>query len=606
MHSLLKMTTMDCKALSKKPIGLLLTLMIYLISFSSTTSYAQEFIWSTVFSGISEDLGTDIVTDSNGNIYVVGLFENLVDFDPGDGVYYLNELHTDKGNIYCVKLSPSGELIWAHQVGGTYSYTNSFPNLDQPRLAIDGSDNIYITGLYDYRVDFDTSTSNTYFIPNPDMQSTTFRFVCKLDSNGNFEWAKQICGDNFSYSEVENIETDSSGNVYVSGNFDNVVDFDPGPNTFNLSTNNTLTDVFCLKLDTNGNFLWAKQMGNPTENDVVNDMSIDNQHLYITGYYRGQADFDPSANVSNLNSVNGSEDAFMAKYELSTGDLVWAKSIGDDNGSDTGRAIVADNEGNVYATGEYRGAVDFDFSPSETFIMNSIGASSVYLLKVDTNGDFLWVKNFGAVNGSNGSSERPNDLAVNSMNSVCLSGYFLHQMDCDPDPNNEFNLIFSGGRDVFLLQLDSNGNFTWARNFGGPSDEFTYKIEIDMDNNIIMAGTFNGLLDFNPGGDGGEVDNPTSFDAFFLKLNDTSLGIEELSHFGSTVISPNPASEFFKISSQSEISKVSVYDINGKLLFDKTIDDPSETIPVDILQKGIYFIDIQSNSRHIIKKLIKH
>src|SRR5690606_29098604 len=115
-------------------------------------------------------------------------------------------------------------------------------------------------------------------------------FVSKLDPNGNFLWAKQMGGtDN---DQGISITVDTSGNIYTTGIFRNTVDFDPGAGVYNL-TAVVGNDIFISKLDANGNFLWAKQMGsggNTRSNSIVLDT---NGNIYTTGIFQSTADFDP-------------------------------------------------------------------------------------------------------------------------------------------------------------------------------------------------------------------------------------------------------------------------------------------------------------------------
>ncbi|MBL4753319.1 MAG: SBBP repeat-containing protein, partial [Flavobacteriales bacterium] len=128
---------------------------------------------------------------------------------------------------------------------------------------------MYITGFYDGTVDFDPGPSTFTMTTNG---SSGDVFIQKLDANGNFIWAKSMGGTSAKLSR--SITTDASGNVYITGYFESsVVDFDPGPGTFNLSSNG-LKDVFIQKLDALGNFVWAKSMGG-TSNDLSYSITTD-------------------------------------------------------------------------------------------------------------------------------------------------------------------------------------------------------------------------------------------------------------------------------------------------------------------------------------------
>ena len=152
------------------------------------------------------------------------------------------------------------------------------------------------------------------------------------------------------------ISVDGSGNVYTTGYFGVTLDFDPGSGTVNL-TPNGYRDVFIQKLDSSGNFVWAKSFGG-TGFDSGNSISIDGSgNVYTTGYFEGTVDFDSGSGTLNLTS-NGNRDVFIQKL-TSSGNLVWAKSFGGSS-TDFATSISLDGSGNVYTAGSFRSIVDFD------------------------------------------------------------------------------------------------------------------------------------------------------------------------------------------------------------------------------------------------------
>lgn len=90
-------------------------------------------------------------------------------------------------------------------------------------------------------------------------------FIELLTCSGqNYQWAKSIGG--ILYENSMDIALDNEGNIYACGQFEGTIDFDPGPGVSNL-TSKGFTDIFVLKLDSAGNFLWAKSMGG-SSNDI--------------------------------------------------------------------------------------------------------------------------------------------------------------------------------------------------------------------------------------------------------------------------------------------------------------------------------------------------
>lgn len=562
---------------------------------------AQVPEWVVPIRDIDKESISDVVTGSDGSIYAVGLFEGHVDFDPGPGVYYLNTFTQDKGRIFCIKLSPNGNLIWAKQMGGNIMGEITDDEKLHPKIAIDGADNIYITGLCFTNVDLDPSPSGTYFIPGSGTNSV-FRFVGKYSSNGNFIWAKKVGGEDTSLARINSMKVDTIGNIYMGGDFKYTIDVDPGPGVYNLTTD-AQSDMFFMKLDTNGNFAWAKQIGSPGNNDKIEKMVIDGQNIYITGYFKGQVDFDPDSSVHQLQS-HALGDAFVGKYNLSNGGFQWVRSFAS-NDFASGYIIDVDETGNVYSAGTFQGTVDFDPNANSTFNMTSIGPSSIYFLKLNSAGQFVWAKNFGAM-GTLGfaSSEFPYSLAVKG-GKAYLAGYFLTSMDCNPDDNAENWIYANGGNyDIFFIALNASGNFLWAKSYGGELHDYPYSIHIDANNDILLCGRYSNKVNFYPGINFAPVSGV--YDGFLLKLNKNAyLNTDESDFNGSLKIYPNPTSDIINISSDSKILTVMVNNAEGKLIFSKKINNTSTVFSIKDLPSGVYFVNIITGSKNSTHKIIK-
>src|SRR5207249_239145 len=138
-------------------------------------------------------------------------------------------------------------------------------------------------------------------------------------------------------------------------------------------------DIFILKLDTNGNFGWAKRIG-AGATDVGVDIVLDDQNnLFVTGQFGSTVDFDPGPGIFNVTSIGGG-DIFVAKFDNS-GDFVWVRTLGSGH-VDSGLGIAVDSADDVYVTGEYGGEL---FSvPSDAFVW-----------KLDSVGNSSWFKTFG-------------------------------------------------------------------------------------------------------------------------------------------------------------------------------------------------------------------
>ena len=253
-------------------------------------------VWSHIYEQVSGNADAySIKTDVPGNIYITGNFTETVDFDPGPATFNLN---SQVGyNVFVSKLSGSGNFIWAKQMEGVgFSVGTS--------IALDALNQPHIVGYFDDTTDFDPGTG----INNLISISSYDGFICKLDVAGNFIWAKSIAGS--SYDQINSVALDNIGNVYSAGYFSNA-DFDPGPGTFNLTSEGS-NDGFISKLDTSGNFVWAQRLGG-AQSDVVATVAIDpSTNIYTAGSFSLSVDFDPGPGISILNA-KGNPDLFIHK-----------------------------------------------------------------------------------------------------------------------------------------------------------------------------------------------------------------------------------------------------------------------------------------------------
>ena len=325
-----------------------------------------------------------------------------------------------------------------------------------------------------------------------------------------FQWAKRV--GSLGHDYPSSVTTDNAGNVYVTGNFQSTVDFDPNSGVYNLTAPGIPADIFVMKLNANGNLIWARNMGG-TGNDNGNFIAVDaDQNVYITGDFQDIADFDPdSANTYNLTSANGSHDAFICKLNAQ-GNLSWAIALGNTS-DDVGYGIDLDKACNVYTTGFFEGTVDFDQGPN-TYPLTSGIFADAFILKMDSSGNFIWAKGVGGL-----ALERGRSISLKEEGFVNVMGVFQNDGDFDPGPNI-VTLTSFGVYDIFMLKLDTAGNYIWAKQIGGPDYDEANEMIADSLGNTYVTGTIQGTTDFDPGAASLNLSSYLSTQDFFItKLN---------------------------------------------------------------------------------------
>lgn len=328
--------------------------------------------------------------------------------------------------------------------------------------------------------------------------------------DANFKWAKQITAN--SSAVATSISTDATGNVYTTGFFKGTLDFDPGTAVSNLNSEGN-NDVFILKTDAAGFFVWAKSIGG-TGIDMSSSISTDaKKGVYITGRFNGTVDFDPGLGSFNLTSLT-LQDMFVCKLDVS-GNFQWAMRIAE-LPILCSNFVATDANGNVYINGNFTGTGDFDPGPgSYTLSSYTIPYQDIFVCKLDASRNFIWAKKVIVPNYNYVS-----DLAVDLNGNVYTTGEFATTADFDPGPE-DFSMTSSGIYDSYILKLDTDGNFQWATKLGGPDIEDGLSISVDAIGNVYTTGHFTGTVDFDPGSGIYNLTGSASFyqNTYILKLD---------------------------------------------------------------------------------------
>jgi hypothetical protein len=359
-----------------------------------------------------------VAVDSSGNIFVTGSTAGGLPSNTSSGGL----------DIFLAKFDSSGNLLFIQQFGSNRDDIGH-------GLAVDSSGNIFVTG----------STAGS--LPGNTSSGGLDIFLAKFDSSGNLLFIQQF-GSNFDDIGY-GVALDSSANAFITGSTEGLL----GTSAFGF------VDVFLAKFDSSGNLLFIQQFGSNFD-DIGYGVALDSSaNAFITGSTKGLLG----------TSAFGFADVFLAKFD-SSGNLLFIQQFGS-NRDDIGHGLAVDSSGNIFVTGSTAGSL-----PGNT----SSGGLDIFLAKLDTSGNSLFIQQFGSNFDDIGYG-----VALDTSGNVFITGSTGGSLP---------GIISSGGLDIFLAKLDNSGNSLFIQQFGSNFDDIGYGVALDSSSNAFITGSTEGLL----------------------------------------------------------------------------------------------------------------
>jgi ankyrin repeat protein len=377
--------------------------------------------------GVSAGSGTDddyatIKYYSNGDTAWVRRYNGT-----GNGYDQARDLKVDdSGNVYVtgrsrgsetlddivtIKYNPNGDTVWLRRYNGAETFS------DYVRvLAIDGSGNVYVTGQ-----NGTTAAERDYV-------------TIKYYSNGDTAWVRRYNGPGNDQDDARAIAVDGSGNVFITGK---------------SIGSGTDYDYATIKYYSNGDTAWVRRYNGPGNSiDSANALAVDDLgNIYVTG--------------SSVGSGTDQDYATIKYY--SNGDTAWMRRYnGPSDTTDFTQAMVVDDSGNVYVTGE-----SWDIGTNYNYAT----------IKYYPNGDTAWVRRYY---GTTTYSDGARGLAVDNAGNVYVTGYSSRT---------------GSMADYATIKYKPNGDSVWVVEYNGPGnlDDVAGKVAVDNSGNVYVAGRSHGI-----------------------------------------------------------------------------------------------------------------
>ena len=515
--------------------------------------------------GTGDDIGYGITNDNN-DIYLTGVFEGSANFNTPSNAATNAIGSTGGSDIFLAKFSSSGTFSWAKRAGGI--------DEDAGVSITYYNNDIYLTGNISANADFNTpSASGTNEIISNGLRDI---FVAKYSTSGTFAWAKRAGGTDNDLGT--GIFVNAFG-VYVTGGFRGTINFNnPSASGSNELITAGLRDIFVAKYTHDGNYTWAIRGGGVGDDSNVGICGF-NKSIYTAGYFSGTANFNtPSTWGTNELVSSGSQDiCFTEIYD----DVLQLKSVTTDGIDEFGDVfngkIASDLNGNVYSLGYYTGTIllnnkiyqvksqttngfilKYDKNGSvlsfnqfygnynkpieislynnsiyvtgefkDTLIINGIDVltcysdkTSMFLVKFDINGTFLWAREAGGV----ADNVYGRSIATNSDGAFVTGDFFGTINFNTPLASGSNELTSAGSSDVFIAKFNHSGILQWIKRAGSTSSEAGNGIVV-LGNDAYIIGSFQSVANFNtPNSTGSnEITSAGSRDGFLAKFDNNGV-----------------------------------------------------------------------------------
>jgi hypothetical protein len=364
-----------------------------------------------------------IVLDNEDNIFTSGEINRSIDFDPSPNEYIVEP---DARELYLAKYDSEGNFLWVNTTqtqGSSQMFVNDLAICSQ-------TSRVTVSGIFAGNVDVNPD-ENESDVLSTEAFHIAHAFAATYDLDGEFIWATDFYVQNMiSPAREYQVTYDDNGSLFLSGQFHDTLQLDLTENIpplFSIGAESHQYDAFIAKFSLIGELEWIIGLHGP-ERIVSRDITIYDDNLYVVGMLADEATFYSSLKTDSVEiSYHLNPRPFVAKYNILTGEILWAFDMNvTDNSYGGGYYIKADISG-CYISGVFGGTESVDFNPdpnTEHLMTNNSGNQEAFLAKYTSDGDFAW-----AFSTPGGVFTEPKGLQVLSDDRVVLAGSYRGNVD---------------------------------------------------------------------------------------------------------------------------------------------------------------------------------
>lgn len=451
-----------------------------------------ELLWSRAWAASGSDEGRALSIDSEGNLYLTGIFEGVMNFGSYEEPIIL-ETEGWGSDAFLMKINQEGTVQWARGLGGEFASTGN-------GVAVADDGHVVVCGRF--LDSLKVSPPLPGFEPQAGSDGNRI-FMIKFSDEGDFMWLHRLGGA--AGMAPKSFKATPDGGFVMAGDFiGTLLLSNPGHPSGSFASFTSLTsDLYLAKYDAGGYFEWGRSIGNEGWEFMQDIAVFPNGDIAATGSFTNLIQFGEEEGEHVLNSVNNS-DIFIARLSAE-GNTLWAHSAGSP-GSDEGLCVTVDNSLNVHIGGVFRQVMGF--SNGDDFTVEAAGAVQLdaFLASYSPEGDFIWATAFDCPN-----STEARTLAAGD-NAIAVGGRFSGSLKTDFEESEPtlFSLFNESSMDAFVAYyeisdagtepcsaqggtLEAPGNRSFCVGTGSPQS-----IEV---NAVDAAGSFQRWALINSAGD---------------------------------------------------------------------------------------------------------
>ena len=386
-------------------------------------------LWVKTLDGPGFNTSYDLAVDDQGGVFVTGAFNGTMNFNT-DG---LQELTSGTfSDTFVVRFDADGTFDYVFSIHGEGSCAGH-------AIELDGDGNVYVSGILSDASDFDPSAETVNLLLDPGGF-----YLAKYTAEGDYMWAWGVTGTGG--TDCKDMAVSSGGDVYLTGLFQQEVDFDPGPG-INLY-NSVDVDSYIMKVNNEGEHQWALVFtGNG--NDVTFATELDNdENIYIAGRYVSEIDLDPTSGEVLASSTDNA-DAFVTKLD-SDGNYLWSDSM-DNLGDGVFNNIDVEESTNIVRVTGYGNGT---FTLPDASTVYSLGGKDIVSLRYNSDGSYIDHLLFGGYYDD--LIETASTALVNS--DPIIGGHYFVSIDFGPGDIEFPGPDSQGDEDMFLAKFSTTDN----------------------------------------------------------------------------------------------------------------------------------------------------